>query len=479
MQIRTLCLSLLLAIPGRATVLDSLAPGTIGFEVHQELGEPTNGMNAIQERYTARDKGIVEAECWYDKDGFIRFSRIRLVSELSPRVARLLFDITEGPRIAEGHAIADNEVEGATTISYSSAGVHFVSVENIVKEIWRTKSRWTTEQLKKATNYTYKPETAIEAVVPTTGESPTNPTEAGGTRSTVSIQQPNVTIAAPQTGQGPPRLLQITNTWFEITGNVMQGQNIRVFAKVTSANLAGEMLDFTVHLRRPGGTILPAGRGAPPAHVGDNGVFKSSFREKALYANSAWESANVLVPLNLINDPGGRHGIYIVNIKAECGGLQSICETTCFVVGPGYTQFPPVQRFEIGKPIFEMTENPQYGPGYMLKFPLTVHGCRNTQITGYLELHGGGGALVQASDAWPAFKAKDGRLYSLRQEKVLYDLSRWNPYQLYFPQASLPGGAGTRQRYSARFIGRCNGLQVSFDVEYDFQTKARLGADQR
>jgi len=451
-------------------VLDSLAPGTIGFEVHQEIGEPLNGMNAIQERYAAPDKGVAEAECWYDNLGFIKFSRTRLVNKLPLMAARLLFNVTEGAKTVEGHAIAKNEVEGATTISYTSAGVHMVVIDGIVQEIWRMKSGLTVGELKKAAQHEYSPAKAENTVKAPALVSPDNPGNSGKNLDKPgAIQNPSIEPAAPRRPQGPPRLLQITSTWFEVTGDVMEGQSIRAFAKITSRNLAGEMMKFSVGIRRPGGSSLLAVADAPPAYVGPDGVICSSFQTKVLYPKSAWSKANTALPLKLVDDPAGNFGNYVLIIKSECGGLESISETTCFVTGPGYMQFPKLRKFEIEPASIDTGQMGQFGSGYLLKFPLAIHGCREAQMSGYLELRNADGTRVKATDTWPAFARQDGGLYSLRKDQVRYDLSRWKAYQVYFPRASLPKS----ERYSVRLILSCDGLQASFDMEHDFEVPMR------
>ena len=451
-------------------MLDSLAPGTIGFEVHQELGEPLNGMNAIQERYAAPDKGVAEAECWYDDLGFIKFSRTRLVHKLPLRAARLLFNITEGAKTAEGYAIAENKVESATTISYTSAGVHFVVIDNVVQEIWRTKPNWTTEELKKAAQHEYSPAEEETAIKDTPLATPGNPGNRGkDLDETGAVRNPGIEPAAPRRPRGQPRLLQITNTWFQVTGDVFDGQNIRVFAKVITANLEGETMNLSVRIRRPGGSDLPATRDAPQRYVGESGVFRGSFEAKVLYAKSAWKSANIVFPLSIVADPAGNFGTYVLSLKASCGGLESISEMTCFVTGPGYTQFPTLRKFEIEQSRIETGQMGQFGPGFLLKLPLAVHGCQGSQMSGYLELRHVDGTRVKATDAWPAFARQDGGLYSLRKDQIRYDLSRWKAYQIYFPRASLPNS----ERLSLRLILSCNGLRASFDMEHDFEVPVR------
>ena len=141
---RTILLVLSITASATATVLDTLAPGTIGFQVHQEFGEPLNGADAIRERYAAAKQGIAPTytgkllAAYEDvtKDerrttelippSAVHHS-LALVEPLSKReleVLRLLGTELSGPEIARELMVSPNTMRTHTKNIYSKLGVH-------------------------------------------------------------------------------------------------------------------------------------------------------------------------------------------------------------------------------------------------------------------------------------------------------------------------------------------------------------------
>lgn len=114
-----------------------IAPGeSKSADIRSHMGSPVK-VNKGTEYFESKGKGIAQAAISYDGDGFVRWSRIRLVNQLTPELAEIAFNVMGPAGQSEGCAFADNKDEGWTA-HYIDKGIHFYVRGKIVEDVWLT-----------------------------------------------------------------------------------------------------------------------------------------------------------------------------------------------------------------------------------------------------------------------------------------------------------------------------------------------------
>jgi hypothetical protein len=129
------------ADPG-APPVDRILPGISSeAEICDVLGQPfaerpSGNMRVVD--YVARDLGLADVTCWFDGRGMLQGSRLRLVRQLDPVTAAVVFGAMDEPVVRDGDPFGGRAEPGTRTHSYVADGVHLLDAGGVVKAVWLT-----------------------------------------------------------------------------------------------------------------------------------------------------------------------------------------------------------------------------------------------------------------------------------------------------------------------------------------------------
>lgn len=125
-----------------AILVDAILPGDSGEkELRGVLGEPVRVARSgdmLVAEFAARDEGLAQVVGWFGHDSVLRLARVRLVHELDPDTAAVVFDVTDEVSVVEGDLFGGSTEPGTRTHSYKADGVHFCELDGVVREVWLT-----------------------------------------------------------------------------------------------------------------------------------------------------------------------------------------------------------------------------------------------------------------------------------------------------------------------------------------------------
>ena len=459
LEVMLLFLVPILAPSVGATVLDEIKPGAFGLELHTQLGQPykvNEEKGGWNECFRCKKKGLSEVTAWYTDQGFVRWTRLRLVNELPPEGAKLLFDLHSGRTLSEGHAFATCALEGGRTAHYIEDGVHLFVHEEVVREIWLTQPEADLEAIRKTCKIVYDPNGLIEDDAQPLNLSYDDEDEMDRPLEPIRKELPQPVPQKP-TAQLPMRQMNIERLWytFELSKNFYPV--IKLHATVKTANLKDKSILFRGFIHRPGTREpLKAAANAPKEVTLRSGVFCPQRRSTVKYDRSRWKRLTLAFPLEHTENVEKVGGRYVLTMQAYCDKMMCACETECCIPSQSEADLTAEKTVSVGEISFEEAEIPGRGKGFWAKAPVRVSNCQGETLTCTVTLHQGLGNWVKV--AFPTAsteKEKVSPYVSVSREKVPDADSRWDAFRIFVPYRMLDLPAGAARRVTVRFAAQC------------------------
>jgi hypothetical protein len=473
------------------TELDRIRPGMAGATLTEALGEAfatERREDLLVEHFRKSDAGIADATMWCDEEGTVLWARVHLVNELSPRVARLLFNLVGGKSSTDGHAFAAIEKEMGRTVHYASDGVHFFIEGNIVREIWRTEPRVDPAEIRAASGARWPALLPVEEEPKEEPEAEPDESAGGiplkdllGEEDLEGMKEGELDPSgmgrppagheerAPKADFSLPVSFPLLSVGQVITEVVDSPGGIaaKLQGKIRAVGLKGEKIHAVGFFCEPDGIErIHVAPDAPRETRGPRNCFRLEASDTVQHPDAAWNEMFFLFPLQYASGSGNLNGKFVLSMEAYCGGKAAYCSGEVTLSRPGAPPSRPDRRIWLGDELrTEETTIEGPGPGFLVIVPVEVRNCKGLSLSCQVSLEKANGDPVRAARGWDSWRSMQGNFFSIALSDVLYDSSSWKAFRLFVPYGALELPAG-KQPLVIRFGVRCENVGAALEFDH-------------